>query len=377
MGISTVFIFLATLFLAYANGANDNFKGVATLYGSGTTNYKTSLLYATITTALGSLMALYLASELIIVFKGKGLVPDDVIKMQNFPLAVGTGAALTVMSATFFNLPVSTTHALIGALAGAGWVSSETGIHWDVLSKAYFLPLVAGPILSLVLTLIIYPLFKEIRKKLNIDQETCFCIGEKVVATAQGHGITKKQFENKYHSSLVLPEAVVASQVYCRSSYSGKFAGISARNVLDGLHYLSSGLVCFSRGLNDTPKIVALLIIGSRYDLNISIIVVSIAMAIGGLVHSKRIAVTMGEKVTQMNPGQAFTANLVTGLMVLLASRLGVPVSTTHVSCGSIFGIGISNKNIDLKVLSHIILAWVTTLPLGFMFGLILILALN
>ena len=373
----TVFIFLATLFLAYANGANDNFKGVATLYGSGTTSYKKSLIDATIATAIGSLMALYLANELIIVFKGKGLVPDDVIQMQNFPLAVGIGAALTVMSATFFNLPVSTTHALIGALAGAGWVSSKTGINWDVLSKAYFLPLIAGPILSLLLAFIIYPLFKKIREDLKIDQETCFCIGEKVIATAEGHGVTKEQFENNFHTSLVLPEAAVASQAYCRSSYSGKFAGISARNVLDGLHYLSSGLVCFSRGLNDTPKIAALLLIGSRFDLNISIVVVSAVMAIGGLVHSKRIAVTMGEKITEMNPGQAFTANLVTGLMVLVASRFGIPVSTTHVSCGSIFGIGVSKKNIDLKVLSQIILAWVTTLPLGFMFGLILVLTLN
>ena len=189
--------------------------------------------------------------------------------------------------------------------------------------------------------------------------------------------MTKEQFENNFHTSLVLPEAAVASQAYCRSSYSGKFAGISARNVLDGLHYLSSGLVCFSRGLNDTPKIVALLLIGSRFDLNISIVVVSAVMAIGGLVHSKRIAVTMGKKITEMNPGQAFTANLVTGLMVLVASRFGIPVSTTHVSCGSIFGIGISKKNINLKLLSHIILAWITTLPLGFMFGLILILTLN
>ena len=377
MEIFTVFILLATLFLAYANGANDNFKGVATLYGSGTTNYKKSLIYATMTTALGSLMALYLASELIIVFKGKGLVPDEVIQMQNFPLAVGAGAALTVMSATFLNLPVSTTHALIGALAGAGWVSSETGIYWDILSKAYFLPLVAGPILSVVLALIIYPLFKKIRKKLNIDQETCFCVGEKIIATAQGHGVTKEQFENNYHTPLVFPKAVVASQAYCHSSYSGKLAGISARNVLNGLHYLSSGIVCFSRGLNDTPKIAALLLIGSRFDLNISILVVSIAMAVGGLIHSKRIAVTMGEKVTAMNPGQAFTANLITGVMVLVASRFGVPISTTHVSCGSIFGIGISKKNIALKVLSHIILAWVTTLPLGFMFGLILVLTLN
>ena len=156
MEFFTVFIFSTTLFLAYANGANDNFKGVATLYGSGTTNYKKSLIYATMTTALGSLMALYLASELIIIFKGKGLVPDEVIQMQNFPLAVGVGAALTVMSATFFNLPVSTTHALIGSLAGAGWIATEVGINWGKLSKAYFFPLVAGPILSIILTYIIY-----------------------------------------------------------------------------------------------------------------------------------------------------------------------------------------------------------------------------
>ena len=95
------------------------------------------------------------------------------------------------------------------------------------------------------------------------------------------------------------------------------------------------------------------------------------------MVHSKRIAVTMGRKVTEMNPGQAFTANLVTGMMVLGASRIGVPVSTTHVSCGSIFGIGVANKKINLKVLSHILLAWIITLPLSFIFGLVLMSALS
>ena len=88
------FIFLTTLFLAYANGANDNFKGVATLYGSKTLDYKKALAWTTFTTALGCGLAMFLAGELIIVFKGKGLVPDDVILMQNFPLAVGAGAVL-------------------------------------------------------------------------------------------------------------------------------------------------------------------------------------------------------------------------------------------------------------------------------------------
>ena len=371
------FIFLTILFLAYANGANDNFKGVATLYGSKTLDYKKALAWTTFTTALGCGLAMFLAGELIIVFKGKGLVPEYVILMQNFPLAVGAGAAITVMLATFLNLPVSTTHALIGSLAGAGWIATEVGINWEKLSKAYFFPLVAGPILSIVLTYIVYLLFKRLRANLNIQQETCLCIGEKVIATAQSHTMTKNDFINNFSTSIGLPEPLVASKAYCRSSYSGQFAGISARQFLDGLHYLSSGLVCFSRGLNDTPKIVALLLIGSRFDLNFSILAVGIAMIAGGLIHSKRIAVTMGKKVTEMNPGQAFTANFITGIIVLGASKIGMPVSTTHVSCGSIFAIGAANKKINLKVLFQILLAWVTTLPLGFIFGLVLMSALG
>ncbi|MEK9629347.1 MAG: inorganic phosphate transporter [Nitrospinota bacterium] len=375
--IFLAFILLSALFLAYANGANDNFKGVATLYGSNTTDYKKALIWATFTTALGSLMALYMAGELIIVFKGKGLVPDPVIQMKNFPLAVGMGAAITVMLATFLKLPVSTTHSLIGALAGAGWIASEAGIDWSRLSKAFFLPLIAGPILSLVLAFMIYPLFKRLRKQLKIEQETCICIEKKVFATIPSHTATKEDFINTYQESLTLPKAVIANEAYCRSSYSGNIAGISARKILDVLHFLSSGLVCATRGLNDTPKIAALLLIGSRFDLNLSIFLVGTAVVIGGLIHSKGIAETMGKKVTTMNPGQGFTANLITGILVLGASRLGVPVSTTHVSCGSIFGIGAVSKNINLEILYQVLLAWVTTLPLGFILGMIFMAALN
>src|SRR6185436_11385527 len=66
---------LAVVFLAYTNGANDNFKGVATLFGSGTAKYRTALAWATVTTLAGSLLALYLAAGLVDAFSGKGLVP--------------------------------------------------------------------------------------------------------------------------------------------------------------------------------------------------------------------------------------------------------------------------------------------------------------
>jgi PiT family inorganic phosphate transporter len=66
-----------------------------------------------------------------------------------------------------------------------------------------------------------------------------------------------------------------------------------------------------------------------------------------------------------MNPGQGFTANLVTALLVTMASRFGLPVSTTHVSVGALFGIGVVNGTARWRMILTILLAWITTLPLG------------
>src|SRR3989304_7847424 len=97
----------ATLFVAYANGANDNFKGVATLFGSGTTDYRKALWWATGTTLAGSLAAFFLAAKLIPVFQGKDLVPTSLAQSQPFLAAVILGAALTVFLATKIGIPIS------------------------------------------------------------------------------------------------------------------------------------------------------------------------------------------------------------------------------------------------------------------------------
>jgi len=90
-----VLLFLITLFVAYANGANDNFKGVATLYGANVARYKTALLIATIATFLGCIASVFFAEGLIQAFSGKGLVPDALAASPTFLLAVATGARLS------------------------------------------------------------------------------------------------------------------------------------------------------------------------------------------------------------------------------------------------------------------------------------------
>ena len=93
------------------------------------------------------------------------------------------------------------------------------------------------------------------------------------------------------------------------------------------------------------------------------VLLVAIPMALGGLLSARKVAEMMSRKITPMNHGQGFIANLITSAIVIGASRFGMPVSTTHVSCGALFGIGTVTGQARARVVLTILTAWVTTLP--------------
>ncbi len=355
---------LCGLFLAFANGANDNFKGVATLFGSRTADYRKALLWATVTTTLGSLMALIWAKGLLVTFSGKGLVPDAVLSLNSFPLAVALAAGLTVWFATRFGFPISTTHALMGGLVGAGLLASPTGINPTKLAGGFALPLLLGPLLATLGTMVVYPLLHQLKNYLGIEKETCLCVGTEIVGVVPA-GVSPSMAA----ASVAIPTLTSGTRTECIERYKGRLLGVDAAVLLDGIHYLSAGLVSFARGLNDTPKIAALLLVGNLFDPALSIVGIGIAMAIGGFLSARKVAQTMSFRVTDMNPGQGLTANLMTGMLVILGSGAGLPLSTTHVSCGSLFGIGATTKRIQWNTLTTILLSWIVTLPVAAALG--------
>lgn len=351
-------IVIAVVLLAYSNGANDNFKGVATLFGSGTTNYRRALSWATITTFAGSAVALWLAHGLVKSFSGKGLVPDAIVGQPVFLTAVGLGAATTVLIATWTGIPISTTHALTGGLIGAGLIAARGDIRLSALATSFLVPLLCSPLISGLLTLGIYPLFRGTRRLLKVTSSTCVCVGasyEPVQTLPDGSMALVR-------TGVVVQTAQVSE---CVERYQGKIFGLQAGPALDVMHFASAGAMSFARGLNDTPKIVALLIGAKALTPNIGLALVAVAMAIGGILNAKKVAETMSQKITRMSPGQGFTANLVTSILVAAASGFGLPVSTTHVSCGALFGIGVVNGTARWRMILTILMAWVTTLPLA------------
>jgi PiT family inorganic phosphate transporter len=368
----TVALFLATCFLAYSNGANDNFKGVATLFGSGSTSYKTALWWATVTTFAGSVCSIFLAETLVQNFSGKGLVHDSIVASPGFLLSVALAAGLTVVLATVKGFPISTTHGLTGALLGAGLVAAGTELNYLALGKTFFLPLLFSPLIAVCLGAITYLLAHASRVRMGVTKDWCVCIG----GTKQLIPIPESG-ASLFQTPALLPELTFATQENCTQSYVGKMFGIKVHKALDLTHFLSAGCVSFARGLNDTPKIVALLLVIKALDIRLGMAAVAMGLAIGGLINAKRVAITMSRKITPLNHGQGLAANLVTAFLVTFASRLGMPVSTTHVSCGSIFGIGLVTRQMNRRVLTEILMAWVLTLPIAMLLSGLIYFALS
>ena len=352
-------LFLATCFLAYSNGANDNFKGVASLFGCKAASYRTAITWATLTTFAGSISAIFLAQALLKKFSGKGLVPDAIVGSPQFLLAVAIGAALTVILATRFGFPISTTHGLMGAIIGSGLVAVGGAVNFAALGKGFVLPLLLSPVLAILLGGLLYFILRSARIALGVNKEWCICVDckERVVAQPRPDSILTMR------AAVPAVSLTVDEMENCVERYAGSMLGIGSQRIMDGAHFLSAGVVSFARGLNDTPKIVAMLLLLQALDLRWGFFAVAVTMAIGGLLHSRRIAETMSHKITTMNHGQGFSANLATGILVIVASLFGLPVSTTHVSVGSLFGIGLATGQANSRVMFKIALSWIVTLP--------------
>lgn len=343
------FLILSALFLAYSNGANDNFKGFATVWGSETLSYRSALILASAATLAGSLFSLFLAEALAQQFSGKGLVPDATVHAPLFILSVAIGAGATVFAATRSGLPVSTTHALIGGLVGAGLGMNGGAIHFDRLGSAFFMPLLASPVLAAIIAWLAFRFLRVFRM-----ENACACTVAPEPDAPDARGAAAL--------SLSLPAIVIASNATCEG-IKAPHAAFPLSRFTDRLHTFSAALICFARGVNDTPKLAALLIAAHLLDSGFSAAAIAIVMTTGGLLHGRRVAHTMSRRMTPINGTQGLAANLITATLVLFASKFGMPVSTTHVSVGSIAGVGANT--LDWPTIRNIGLSWFATLPMA------------
>lgn len=349
---------LACMTLAFVNGANDNFKAVATLFGSAQLSYRASVALATLSQLTGSIFSLIIADALVKAFSGKGLVPPEMFSTAMLA-AVALGAAVTVGLATRLGLPVSTTHAIVGGLVGSGAVAAGSDLELGALGRAFFLPLAVGPLLAIAMAWLFARGGAATGAMLGVSSGDCICVTSDLTPTGAGSVAIERH----------AVQLEVSSAADCRVHGERRVLGLDVTAALRIGHLLSATAVGIARGLNDTPKILGLMVGAAVIGPLPGAILLGGAMAVGGLVAARRVARTLAHRITPMRDGPSFAANLATSILVTSASRLGLPVSTTHVSTGGIFGIGASEGTLDRRTTAEILGSWLATLPLGAALG--------
>ncbi|MFN7943085.1 MAG: inorganic phosphate transporter [Thermoanaerobaculia bacterium] len=352
--------------LAFANGANDNGKGVATLVGHGAASPRLALGWAAITTALGALVGILASDGLVRAFRA-GFVGDGAELPPRFFAAALAGAVAWVLFATRSGLPVSTTHAILGGLVGAGlYEVGAAQIGWAVLAQKAALPLLASPLVALAL---VFAAAQPLAALARRTESRCLCAVETLEPLGAGEVTVAR-------SRLAI---VTGDAAGC--AVHSPTASMTGRGVAQTLHWGTSGLVGFARGWNDTPKIaaLALVVLPAGSGTFGAFVLVAAAMALGGLFAGRRVLTTLSERITAMPLGESLAASGVSSILVGLASWQGLSVSTTHVTTGGIVGAGIARSAQEVRwpVVRDVALSWIVTLPAAAVVALLAGLALN
>lgn len=396
---------LVGLYSAINIGANDVANSMATSVASGALTIRKAVFVAAVCNVLG---AVFVGTHVVNTIR-KGLV--DPLQFRAEPnlflfgmLAAVLGSALWVNLATYFKLPVSTTHSIIGGVIGFGLVSvGFAGIKWKVVLYVV-LSWIISPIFGCLVAFVIFTIIKKFilsspQPIVQTKKIGPFFTG--IVAFILSLAIIYKGLKN-LHLNLPLLEALFISLLV---GIAGFFAGFvflrryrekdidpyyQVERMANPLQILSASFQAFSHGANDVANaigpVAAIIAVIRTHQVEMAVSVPIWVLLIGGAGLAvgiygwgHRVMDTVGKKITSITPTRGFSAEFGTATTVIICSRLGMPVSTTHVAVGDIIGVGLARgiSAINIGVIKKIFSAWIISLPAAGFFSMAIYLILK
>lgn len=305
-----IVIIVIALVYDFFNGFNDAANTIATPVSTRALTLRNAIIIAFIGNFAGALSHTAVATTI-----GKGVINPDMIDMS-VVLAALIGATTWTAAASYLGIPISVTHALVGALLGAGIVFAGLGV---VLMSGIWLILIAMVLSPIVGFLVGYFLFTGVAW---------------ILKNARPGTINKRAKK---------------------------------------LQILSAAWLSFAHGMNDAQNAMgiislALFSYGTMAVFEVPLWVMlsaALAMGIGTAAGGWKVIKTLGQNIFKLKPIHGLTAEVSSAGVTSVMSLIGAPISTTHVIATSIMGVGASNNltAVRWKTVKNIVITWIITIP--------------
>jgi len=397
----TVFLIMAVVFgfyMTWGIGANDVANAMGTSVGSGAITVKQAIIIAAVFEFAGAFIAGGSVTKTI----RKGIIDPSSIAGTPEILVYGMlaallAAAIWLMIASTRGWPVSTTHTIVGAIvgfavAGIGLDAVNWGKIGSIAASWIVSPMVGGTIAFLLMLSI---------RKLIINTEDpfknaqkwgpmyVFLVGWIVALVTLFKGLKHLKLEFTPFESLVVATIIglivaaigrkMINKVTVDNSADREFHFASVEKVFMPMMIFTACAMAFAHGSNDVANgigplaaVVSILDSGGnvaqKAGLPLWILFLGgIGIVVGLATMGYKVMQTIGTKITELTPTRGYCATLAAAITVVVASKTGLPVSTTQIAVGSVMGVGIARGigALDLRVVGNIVVSWVITLPAG------------
>jgi len=386
------------LYMTWGIGANDLANAMGTSVGAGAVSVKQAIIIAMIFEFLGAVLA---GGHVTTTIRKEIIDPSSIINNPEIliygMLASLLAAAVWLMIASAKGWPVSTTHSIVGALIGFAIVGiGPEAVKWgkvgSVVMSWIVSPLVGGTISFLLVMStrkLIFNTDTPLKNAKKYAPMYIFLVGFIISLVTLFKGLSHLHLELNTIESFVVATAfglftATIGWFFIRKikddpNANKSFSYASVEKVFTPMMLFTACSMAFAHGSNDVangigPLAAIYSIISSGGEvmqtsaLPLWILLLGGAGIVLGLITlGYRVMLTVGKKITELTPSRGFCAELAAAITVVIASRTGLPVSTTHILVGSVLGVGLARGvgALDLRVVLNIIISWLVTLPAG------------
>ncbi|HAX46627.1 MAG TPA: phosphate permease [Nitrospina sp.] len=376
-------------------GANDVANAMGTSVGSGSLTFKQAIAVAAVAEFAGAYFVGGHVSDTI----RKGMLDPSIFADVPIHLVYGMIGAL-VASAVWLNIasylgwPVSTTHSIVGAVIGFGVVAGGLdAVSWgrvgEVVMSWVISPVMGGLCAYILFRFISHQIFRRRNPLLYAKWLLPYMVF--MVCVILANAMFYKGLKN-LHLDLSFVEAMAYAFVvgvigfYFSKILVKKVPDVpkrdihrqleSTENIFKYLQILTAFYIAFAHGSNDVANAVgplaAVVSILKNGSVAMKVEMPSWILAMGGacivfglLVWGRRVMETIGSKITEITPSRGFCATFGAATIVLICSKMGLPVSTTHTLVGSVIGVGFARglPTLNLGIIQEIVMSWLATVP--------------